>query len=227
MILVKKLFGSSIGKKALMAVTGGGLILFLIAHLSGNLLMFAGPDAMNSYAEFLKSKPALLWTARLGLLGIFVIHLLLGVSLTIANRRARGGAYAYENTVQASLASRSMILTGLVIFFYLAYHLLHFTLGGVHGEYFHLKDNLGRHDVYSMVVLSFQQPLISVVYILAMFFMAVHLSHGLPSLFQSLGANSPRFENGFKRAGISVAVLLFLGFSSIPAAILAGLVKLP
>jgi succinate dehydrogenase / fumarate reductase, cytochrome b subunit len=120
-----------------------------------------------------------------------------------------------------------MILTGLVIFFYLAYHLLHFTLGGVHGEYFHLKDNLGRHDVYSMVVLSFQQPLISVVYILAMFFMAVHLSHGLPSLFQSLGANSPRFENGFKRAGISVAVLLFLGFSSIPAAILAGLVKLP
>lgn len=227
MVVSGNLFRSSIGRKSLMAVTGAGLILFLIGHLSGNLLMFAGQDAINSYAEGLRAIPALLWGARIGLIVIFTVHLALAISLRLENRRARGGQYAYNNTIQASVASRFMLTTGLVIFFYLLYHLAHFTLGWVHSEYFHLEDNLGRHDVYSMVVLGFQQWYITAIYVLAQIFVALHVSHGLPSMFQTLGWNSPRFDRGFRLAGRTLAIVLFLGYSSIPLAIYLGIIKLP
>jgi len=227
MVVPGKLFRSSIGRKSLMAVTGAGLILFLLGHLSGNLLVFAGQDAINSYAEGLRAIPALLWGARIGLIVIFVVHLGLGISLRLENRRARGGDYAYNNTIQASVASRFMLTTGLVIFFYLIYHLAHFTVGWAHSEYFHLEDHLGRHDVYSMVVFSFQQWYITAIYLVAQVFVALHVSHGLPSMFQTLGWNSQRFDRGFRITGRTLAILFFLGYSSIPLAVYLGIVKLP
>jgi succinate dehydrogenase / fumarate reductase cytochrome b subunit len=122
---------SSLGSKYVMAVTGFLLIGFVITHMAGNLLLFAGPDALNSYAHALKDKPALLWTARLILLLIFVVHVVLGIRLTLQNKAARPVPYACEDTLQASWASRHMLLTGLVLLAFVIYHLAHFTLGVV------------------------------------------------------------------------------------------------
>jgi succinate dehydrogenase / fumarate reductase cytochrome b subunit len=126
---------SSLGAKYLMALTGVGLLGFVVAHMLGNLLIYAGPDALNSYAQSLKDHPGLLWTARTGLLAIFLLHLLLGFRLSAQNRSARGVRYVYEDTVQASWASRNMLLTGLVLFAFIVYHLAHFTFGVVQDYY--------------------------------------------------------------------------------------------
>ena len=120
---------SSLGGKYIMALTGLALIGFVVAHMSGNLLIYAGRDALNSYAAALKDRPALLWPARLGLLAVFVIHIVLGIRLTRQNSSARPVRYIYEDTLQASWASRHMLLTGLVLLAFTIYHLAHFTFG--------------------------------------------------------------------------------------------------
>ncbi|MFO0876224.1 MAG: succinate dehydrogenase cytochrome b subunit [Gemmataceae bacterium] len=122
---------SSLGKKYVVAITGLLLTLFIIGHMAGNLLIYAGPDALNSYAQALKAKPPLLWGARIGLLVVFTIHLGLALRLAFENRAARPERYVYEDTLKASWASRHMVLTGLVILAFLLYHLAHFTLGVV------------------------------------------------------------------------------------------------
>ncbi len=124
-------FRTSVGSKFLMSLTGLGLIAFVIVHMIGNLLVFAGRDALNSYAHMLKENGELLWLARGGLLTIFVVHVILGIRLTLANRAARPVRYQRDATVQASLASRHMLLTGLVLLAFILYHLAHFTLGVV------------------------------------------------------------------------------------------------
>ncbi len=122
---------SSLGGKYLMALTGLGLIGFVLAHMSGNLLVYLGRDALNSYAAGLTSRPGLLWAARLGLLAIFVLHVVLGLRLTWDNQLARPVGYVFERTVRANWASRHMLLTGLVLLAFILYHLAHFTLGVV------------------------------------------------------------------------------------------------
>lgn len=131
MNLLVRLVRSSLGSKYLMALTGLALIGFVVAHMVGNLLIYAGPDAINTYAQALKARPALLWAARLGLLTVFLLHLSFGLRLWIQNRSARPQRYVYEETVQASWASRHMALTGLVLLAFVTYHLAHFTLGVV------------------------------------------------------------------------------------------------
>lgn len=122
---------SSLGKKYVMAVTGLLLLLFVLIHMSGNLLIYLGPDALNSYAHTLKARPALLWTARLALLIVFLLHLFLALRLQWENRTARPTRYYYEDTLRASWASRNMLLTGMVLLTFILYHLAHFTLGWV------------------------------------------------------------------------------------------------
>lgn len=221
------LFTSSIGRKVLVAVSAFGLVLFLIAHLLGNLLVFRGPETFNSYAVNLREYPFLLWFLRIALLGIFLLHMALGLQLSIENRRARPQNYVYRDTVRASLASRSMAITGLVMLAYILYHLSHFTFGLSHPKYFHLKDSMGRHDVYSMLVLSFQNPMISFTYVFALFLTLLHLSHGIPSLFQSVGWNSSSQSRNINLLGKTLALLLFVGYSSIPIAVYLGLLKEP
>ena len=215
---------SSIGSKYLMAGTGLALSLFLVGHIAGNLLVFAGPDALNEYAAALRKLPlGLLWVARIGLLVVFLCHLATAIRLNRQNRAARPIRYQMGATYQASLASRSMIYTGMVIFGFLIYHLLHFTFLKV-GPTDYSVDAAGRHDVYAMVIKSFQNPALALSYVFAMAAMGLHLSHGLSSLFQSLGLNHPKYNKLWRCGGPALAWLLAAAFSSVPLSILFGFV---
>jgi succinate dehydrogenase / fumarate reductase cytochrome b subunit len=216
---------SSLGSKYVMAVTGLLLIGFVLIHMAGNLLVFAGPAALNAYAAALKHNPGLLWTARTLLLLIFVIHIALGLRLVYHNRLARGQRYVYEDTVQASWASRHMLLTGLVLLAFVIYHIAHFTLGlvatanGV--NYLDLKDaqDPARQNVYGMVISGFQNPWITLSYLVAMVFLWLHLWHGAYSWFQSLGINHPRYNHFLRSLGPIVSTLVLVGNCSMPLAI--------
>ena len=218
--------GSSIGMKTLMAITGLGLSFFVLAHMLGNWLVFAGQDALNSYAAAMHAKPALLWLARSGLIVIFVLHILIGIRLATLNRAARPISYSHPATVQASLESRTMIYTGLLILAFLLYHLAHFTLHVVNFTGPHI-DPQGRPDVFKMVVTGFQNPIISGSYILAMVMLGFHLNHGFASLFQSLGLRREGCRKWLKCAGSAFAILVSVGNISMPVAILMGLIRLP
>lgn len=216
---------STIGTKTVVAVTGVMLVLFVVGHMLGNLQIYLGPDAINSYAEFLKSKPGPLWGARLGLLAALLLHIGGIMKLTLANRSARPVAYAQQKPVQSTLASRTMLLSGAVLFAFIVFHLLHFTVGVTHPEHFQLRDALGRHDVYSMTILGFQQPLVSLSYIVAMGLLGMHLGHGVASLFQTTGLRNPQFLPLIELIGRVAAVIVVLGNISIPLAALLGLIE--
>src|SRR4051794_22955462 len=159
---------SSLGRKFLMALTGLGLTGFVIAHLLGNLQVFLGREALNSYAAGLKHLGGLLWIARGGLLAIFVLHVAYGVNLWLANRAARPVLYHFKQYREATLASRTMIWTGLVILVFVLFHLAHYTFFLVSPDFSELHDAQGRHDVYAMTILGFRNPFISLLYVVAM-----------------------------------------------------------
>ena len=209
-----------------MALTGVGLVLFLIVHMAGNLQMFAGQDAMNAYGVTLRKVPLLLWVVRLGLIAIAVVHVVMSLRLKLQNRAARPVPYAFKDTVRATLASRTMVVSGLIILAFAVYHLLHFTFGVTDPKNFHLTDDQGRHDVYNMVVHGFQNIFVSGFYILALVLLFLHLSHGASSFFQSLGWNHPRWNAFINKFGPALAWLLCLGFVSIPIAVLVGFIEL-
>jgi succinate dehydrogenase / fumarate reductase cytochrome b subunit len=226
--------GSSIGRKLLVAVTGLGLLGFVVAHMLGNLQIFQGPEALNAYAANLKSLGPVLWALRGGLLLMFVVHIGLTLKLAAENRAARPERYAHPGRVQSTPGARSMVLTGLMVLAFVLYHLAHFTLGWTHPEHAALTESVAalggsemRHDVFSMVVLGFQQPLVSGLYLVAVALLALHLSHGVQSVFQSLGLCHPGSESMLRKLGCGVAAVIFFGNASIPVAILAGLVQLP
>ena len=219
MPLSNRVFGSTIGRKMLMAITGLMLTGFVVMHLSGNLLVFAGPDAMNKYAAGLKSLGGLLWLARGGLLLTFILHLYLGLTLTAENRAARPEKYAFDATIQASLASRYMIHTGILVLVFVCYHLAHYTFRVASAE----VNAVPAENVYGMVVAGFSSPVVSGFYLLAMASLGLHLSHGVSSLFQSLGLHHQNINVVSSKLGPLVGALVFLGFSSIPVAVLTGI----
>jgi len=148
MNMLVRLFTSSLGKKFLMAITGAGLFLFIIGHLLGNLQIFLGPEAINRYGHFLQTTPEILWPARIGLLVFVGIHIWASIALTLENWAARGTRYEVKEVVDASLASRTMIWSGLIILAFVAFHLAHFTLMIVHPEFRDLRDaNPCRHKM--------------------------------------------------------------------------------
>ena len=231
--------GSTVGSKFVVALTGLALTGFVLAHMTGNLLMYKGRDALNSYALFLKDRGALLWAARIGLLVVFVLHIILAVRLKLRNVAARPQRYIHEDTVQATWASRTMILTGLVILAFVVFHLLHYTFGLVaatapNGQNFlDLRELLtrttprepaSRHDVYEMTVYGFRNVYVSVVYIVALVLLGVHLYHGIASTFQSLGWNNTRWNPTITAVGRTVAILIVVGNVSMPLAVMTGLV---
>jgi succinate dehydrogenase / fumarate reductase cytochrome b subunit len=211
---------SSLGSKFLMALTGLGLTGFVIAHMIGNLQVFSGRDALNSYAAALKHLGGLLWAFRIGLLLIFVLHIIYGLRLWFANRAARPVLYHFKKYRQASLASRTMLWTGCVILAFVLFHLAHFTFLWVNPSYAELHDDQGRHDVYAMTILGFRNPMISLLYIIAIALLAIHLSHGIQSLFQSLGLSHPHWTPMIKMIGGALAVIIFVGNTSMPLAVL-------
>lgn len=232
-------FKSSVGGKMVVAITGLGLTGFVIMHMLGNLQIFMGQDKINHYAKFLKDLGPLLWLARIVLLIFLVVHMVLSIRLTWRARQARPIPYVHEETIQASIASRTMIWTGLVIFAFLVFHLAHFTFCWVgtaevaHGThvqrlgYLDLHDGANRHDVYSMTVLGFMNPVVSILYIVAQLLLLMHLSHGVGSFFQTLGVNSPRWQATIRGLSWLVALVVGLGNIGIVAAIWAGALKLP
>jgi succinate dehydrogenase / fumarate reductase cytochrome b subunit len=210
------------------AITGLGLTIFVIGHLAGNLQVFLGPEVINRYAHFLKENPELLWPVRIVLLVFFVAHVAVAINLKVKNRSARSTGYVYQRHYdQASLASRHMVWTGLVILVFLLYHLAHFTFGWTEPASFQLRRPLGEtgplvQDVYSMVVHSFRQPLIVALYMIAQVFLGLHLAHGVPSMFQTLGINRPRWQRGLETVGLIIAWGVVIGNMAIPWFILLG-----
>jgi succinate dehydrogenase / fumarate reductase cytochrome b subunit len=221
---------SAVGSKLLMAFTGLALLLFVIAHLAGNLQVFGGPDVLNLYALHLRDLGPLLWIARIGLLVLFGTHLALAVSLTRRNNQARPQAYAFQiDYPQSTVASRHMWLTGWLILAFVVFHLAHYTFQWTHPEYrgLHWKAPDGRegHDVYAMLIAGFSQPFLTGLYVVAQIFLGLHISHAVTSMLQTLGLKNPKNENYVRLAGPVLATLIFVGYVSIPLAVLFGVVK--
>lgn len=217
---------SSIGGKHIMAVTGLAIVLFLIVHMVGNLLLFAGPDALNSYAVSLRKLGPLLWVARIGLAVCFIAHIWAAFRLNAMNREARPVGYREFKTRRTTLFARAMMVSGVILLAFVLYHLAHATFHLVHADNSVFVDAQGRHDVYKMMVLSFQNPLISGFYILAMAILCMHLWHAIPSLFQSLGLRHPRYQPAIEKLAPLIAGPLFVGNIAMPIAVLAGIVQL-
>jgi succinate dehydrogenase / fumarate reductase cytochrome b subunit len=224
---LERTLNSTIGMKWTMSLTGIALFVFVLAHMLGNLQVYAGPERLNAYSAALQGMGPLLWLMRLGLLAVFAIHVASALRLTQLNRASRPTPNVVVTPQVSSYASRTMMMGGLILLGFILYHLAHFTLGLTHPEQFALHDDLGRHDVYAMVVLGFRQPLISLLYILAMIPLALHLSHGVSSVFQTLGINSPAYNRAIGAAGPVFAAIIFIGNVSIPLAVLAGVVPYP
>jgi succinate dehydrogenase / fumarate reductase cytochrome b subunit len=222
---LQRLWRSSLGKKYVMAVTGLGMWVFVIFHMLGNLQIFLGPEKINSYAAFLKNTPALLWSARAGLLFIAILHVVAATQLVLANRRARPVRYEFKKPVASTFANRTMWISGLILFAFILFHLAHFTFGWVNPQFLRLEDFQGRHDVYRMMIAGFSNPLVSIFYIVSMGLLLSHLSHGVSSLFQSLGLRSKKTFGFLDKLAKVSAIALFIGNSLIPLAILLGWVR--
>jgi len=215
---------SSIGKKVLMAISGLVIVGFLISHLAGNLLIFGGPDALNAYGEKLRHLGWLLWAVRLFLLAMVVVHSVTSVQLARENRRARPQRYQVQQYAETTPAARAMLISGALLLVYLVYHLLHFTFRVTHPSISQGVDALGRHDIYTMVVRSFQQLPLTLAYILGVACVCVHLSHGVASAFQTLGLTTERTLPIMTVASRGFALAVFLGYCAIPVAVWLGLV---
>jgi succinate dehydrogenase / fumarate reductase cytochrome b subunit len=219
---------SSIGAKVTMAVTGLLLFAFVVAHLLGNLKLLSGPAAINSYAKMLADLGSLLWLARIGLLLVFVLHVVTGLRLARMSRAARPVAYEKDATIQASFASRSMVFSGLTLLVFVVYHLLHFTLGVTNPGDFAKKaagaGSAAGHDVYSMVAASFSVPAIAVAYVAFQLVLWLHLRHGVQSMAQTLGINHPRYTPWISTLSVALATLVAGGNVMLALSVMTGLV---
>lgn len=217
-------YQSSIGKKWVVGLTGVVLIVYVLGHLAGNLQIYLGQNRINNYAEFLHKLGPLLWLIRAILLACFVVHIVATIQLTIQNRQAKPQKYALPGYQASTTASRTMIVSGLIVLCFVIYHLLHFTLELTNPGYRALRDSAGRHDVYRMMILGFQRPLISLFYALGLFLLCAHLSHGFASVTQTLGINNRKIAFSVANGGRTLAWLVFVGYVSIPLAVLLHLV---
>jgi len=220
-----QLFRSSVGRKLFMACSGLMLGGFVIAHLLGNTTLFAGAAAINAYAEQLHKLGPLLWVFRLGLLGAFAVHVGFGIWLTLQNRAAKPMGYAKKSVQRTSLAAETMIYSGLALLAFIVYHLLHFTLRKVGLDPTLFSDAAGKVDVFRMVVLSFQQLPLVAIYAGGLAALFLHLSHGIGSIFQTLGTCNEQLLPLLRRAGLLAAAALLAGYLSIPLLTYFGFVN--
>ena len=222
-------WSSSIGKKLVVALTGVVLVLFLAGHLIGNLVIFMGPGPFNEYAYFLHHMlhGMGIWLFRSVMLGMVAAHIAATLSLTIQNRRARH-AYEHPATIQASHSSRTMILSGLTLLTFVVYHLLHFTarIGNQYNSLERYKttldDGKSAHNAWLMVIDGFSWGPATLCYIIAITLLALHLSHGVGSIFQTLGFRSKKAASLIQHISIGYSLFIWLGFISIPLAIYFG-----
>lgn len=205
MHVVKRFCGTSVGRKYIMAASGLGLALFLVVHLLGNSTIFFGAAAFNSYAAHLHSLEALLRVAEIGLLFFFLVHITFAVSLFVDNRQARPHPYAISTSSGGRTpGSRTMFYTGLVILALLLFHLITVHFADHHGA---ISVLIRRH---------FANPWIAGFYIFGLAGLGLHLSHGLWSLWQSLGINHPLYNAVLGRGALLAALLVAGLFMAMP-----------
>jgi succinate dehydrogenase cytochrome b subunit len=211
---------TTIGKKAIMAVTGFVLFGFVLGHLLGNLQIFLPPERINGYAATLRAHPGLLWGARITLLVSVFLHIWSSFELWLLQRAARPVKYVKKANIHSTYASRTMVWSGPIILAFVIFHLLHLTFGTVHPG-----GPFNTHNVYNNVVTGFQVWPVSLFYIVAMMMLCYHLYHGLWSMFQSLGFSHPVYTPWLQRLAKLVAILIAIGNISIPISVLTGLIK--
>lgn len=217
-----KFVTSSIGRKILVALTGACLLAFLVGHLIGNLTIYGGAEWINNYAHGLHAMPAwLLWSIRIGLIVIALIHIIYTLALKYENVNARQ-QYEYKATITATLSSRTMVLTGIMILCFAIFHLMQFTARVV-GDAPMLPD--GSLNFYQMIVNAFTDPWCSFFYIVAIFCLACHVNHGVESVLQTLGLSTRKVRPLYKIVAFAYAVIVCGGFITIPLAVMAGLLK--
>ena len=215
-----RFYRSTVGKKVLMALTGVFLFGFVIIHLIGNLQIFIGQKVFDEYAAILKETPALVWGMRVALLISVVAHIVVSVQLAALNKSARPVGYRQHEFAAARYAARTMIWSGPIVGLFVIYHLLHFTIGTVHPTH----PDFDPTDVYMNVVRGFQVWPVSAFYILAILGLGLHMSHGIWSMFQSLGLTHPKVDGLVRTGALVVAGIMVAGYISIPVAVLAGTV---
>jgi len=216
---VRALWTSSVGKKAVMAVTGLIMLAYLITHVLANLLIFQGPEKINAYSRFLHGTGGALWAARLVLLAAVGLHIVAAVQLASRRRAARPIGYAAGRESQVStLASRTIRWGGALILVFLVYHILHFTLGTVHPSFV-------EGDPYHNVVTGFSNPLVVLFYEVALVAVGLHLYHGIWSSGRSLGLSSPSPQPLRRQLALALSLMVWAGFTIIPIAVYAGVIR--
>ena len=201
-----KTFTSSVGKKFLMMITGFSFIGFIIVHLAGNLTIYGGQQMFLAYSEHLHAYGPLLNVAELALLGLALLHVITGASLFLQNRSARPVRYHRDRQAGGrTWASVTMPYTGLLILLFVIWHLVNF----------HFADRTNA-TIYDIVSSAFQNPLYVLGYVISMGIVALHISHGFWSAFQTLGANHPKFMPFINRVGLALSIIVGVGFGSIP-----------
>lgn len=215
---IRSFYRSTVGKKIVMAVTGLIGVGFVCGHMLGNLLIFKGPEALNAYGELLKASGPVLWTVRTVLLVAVVLHVHAAYSLTMLNRAARPVGYDKQVKQSSTISATSLRVGGVVLLVFIVYHIMHFTTGTMHPAF-------SPGDAYGNVVIGFSSAAVVGFYLLAMVSLALHLHHGIWSFFQTMGWNHPHLNPARRRLATLVAIVVALGFSTIPLAVAFGLVR--
>jgi succinate dehydrogenase / fumarate reductase cytochrome b subunit len=217
-------YGTTLGKKAVMALTGIALWAFVVGHMAGNLKLLLGAESINHYAEWLREvgepllpRSTLLWTMRIGLIVATVLHVHAAAALTAVNWRARPVGYARREDQRASVAARAMRWSGVALLLFVVYHLMHMTWGNAHPDFV-------PGDVFHNLMVAFRGGLVTAVYVAAMVLLGFHLWHGLWSMFQSLGWSHPRYNHWRRIFAVVFTLIVVIGFLVIPVAIYGGLV---
>jgi succinate dehydrogenase / fumarate reductase cytochrome b subunit len=217
---IRGFYGSMVGKKVVMGITGLIGVGFVIVHALGNLLVFRGPDAINSYSRFLKSTGEILWTLRIVLIVAVILHVIAAVQLTRQSRAARTIGYTKREAQVATISSRTMRWGGALLLLFIVLHILHFTTGTIRPA-----GSFSQEDVYANVVMSFRIWWVSLFYVISMIALGLHLYHGAWSSVRSIGVSPPSAEPLHRRVSLVIAVSVWAALTSIPIAVLAGLVR--
>lgn len=217
---IRGFYGSMVGKKVVMGITGLIGVGFVILHALGNLLVFRGPDAINSYSRFLKSTGEILWMLRIILIVAVILHVTAAIQLTRQSRAARTIGYAKREPQVATISSRTMRWGGALLLVFIVSHILHFTTGTIRPA-----GSFSHEDVYANVVMSFRIWWVSLFYVISMVALGLHLYHGAWSSVRSIGVSPPSAEPLHRRVSLVIAVLVWAALTSIPIAVLAGLVR--
>jgi succinate dehydrogenase / fumarate reductase cytochrome b subunit len=217
---VRDFYASMVGKKAVMGITGLIGVGFVVVHALGNLLVFRGPAAINSYSHFLQSTGELLWGLRIVLIVAVTLHVVAAVQLTAQSRAARPIGYTKRESQVATIASRTMRWGGFLLLVFIVVHILHFTTGTIRPA-----GVFARGDVYANVVSSFRIWWVTLFYVLAMIALGLHLFHGAWSSVRSIGVSPPSPQPLHKSLSVVIAFLVWAAFTAVPVAVALGIVR--